>query len=128
LTDPVDVIGAALGSLVGFTGEATVAVKAKGRPDGQIVVTAVNLGDANVNPEAEPVTIADKLPAGMLREDFKWEGSLEDVRERAASQVEKVLLESTMRDCKWNKTRAAERLGISPKTLLAKLRGAGLEE
>ena len=42
---------------------------------------------------------ADKLPAGMLREDFTWEGSLEDVRERAASQVEKVLLESTMRDC-----------------------------
>jgi DNA-binding NtrC family response regulator len=71
---------------------------------------------------------ADKLPAGMLREDFKWEGSLEEVRERAASQVEMVLLESTMRDCKWNKTRAAEKLGISPKTLLAKLRGAGLEE
>jgi DNA-binding NtrC family response regulator len=70
---------------------------------------------------------ADKLPAGMLREDFTWEGSLEEVRERAASQVEKVLLESTMRDCKWNKTRAAEKLGISPKTLLAKLRGAGLE-
>jgi DNA-binding NtrC family response regulator len=38
------------------------------------------------------------------------------------------LLESTMRDSKWNKTRAAEKLGVSPKTLLAKLRGAGLEE
>jgi DNA-binding NtrC family response regulator len=71
---------------------------------------------------------ADKLPVGMLREDFTWEGSLEEVRERAASQVEKVLLESTMRYCKWNKTRAAEKLGISPKTLLAKLRAAGLEE
>jgi DNA-binding NtrC family response regulator len=71
---------------------------------------------------------ADKLPAGMLPEDFKWEGSLEEVTERAASHVEKVLLESTMKDCKWNKTRAAEKLGISPKTLLAKLRGAGLEE
>jgi DNA-binding NtrC family response regulator len=71
---------------------------------------------------------ADKLPAGMLPEDFKWEGSLEEVTERAASHVERVLLEGTMKDCKWNKTRAAERLGISPKTLLAKLRGAGLEE
>jgi len=71
---------------------------------------------------------ADKLPAGMLPEDFKWEGSLEEVTDRAASHVEKVMLESTMKDCKWNKTKAAEKLGISPKTLLAKLRGAGLEE
>jgi len=70
----------------------------------------------------------DRLPEGMLPENFKWEGSLEEVRERAASHVEKVMLESTMKDCKWNKTRAAEKLGISPKTLLAKLRGAGLEE
>jgi DNA-binding NtrC family response regulator len=71
---------------------------------------------------------AERLPAGMLPDDFKWEGSLEEVTERAASHVEKALLESTMKDCKWNKTRAAEKLGISPKTLLAKLRGAGLEE
>ena len=77
-------------------------------------------------PTAKPD--ADKLPAGMLPEDFKWEGSLEEVTDRAASHVEKVMLESTMKDCKWNKTKAAEKLGISPKTLLAKLRGAGLEE
>jgi two-component system response regulator PilR (NtrC family) len=70
----------------------------------------------------------DKLPAGMLPGDFQWEGSLEEVTGRAASHVERVLLESTMQDCKWNKTRAAEKLGISPKTLLAKLRAAGLEE
>jgi DNA-binding NtrC family response regulator len=71
---------------------------------------------------------AEHLPTGMLPENFNWEGSLEAVTERAASQVEKLMLENTMRDCKWNKTRAAERLGISPKTLLAKLRAAGLEE
>ncbi|HYL86115.1 MAG TPA: sigma-54 dependent transcriptional regulator [Candidatus Angelobacter sp.] len=68
------------------------------------------------------------LPAGMLPEKFNWEGSLEEVISRAASHVEKVMLENTMRDCKWNKTRAAEKLGITPKTLLAKLRAAGLEE
>src|SRR5207253_1867435 len=68
------------------------------------------------------------LPAGMLAENFNWEGSLEEVTGRAANHVEKVLLENTMRECKWNKTRAAEKLGVSPKTLLAKLRGAGLEE
>src|SRR5213592_1061257 len=70
----------------------------------------------------------ESLPAGMLTENFNWEGSLEEVTGRAASHVEKVLLENTMRECKWNKTRAAEKLGVSPKTLLAKLRSAGLEE
>jgi DNA-binding NtrC family response regulator len=77
-------------------------------------------------PATKPDT--EGMPGGMLPEDFKWEGSLEEVTGRAADHVEKVLIESTMRDCKWNKTRAAEKLGISPKTLLAKLREAGLEE
>jgi len=71
---------------------------------------------------------ADLLPAGMLPEQFSWEGSLEEVTGRAVSHIERVLLESTLRECKWNKTRASEKLGVSPKTLLAKLRGAGLEE
>jgi len=70
----------------------------------------------------------DSVPDGMLPEKFSWEGSLEQVTQRAAGHVERVLLESTLRDCQWNKTRAAERLGVSPKTLLAKIRGAGLEE
>jgi DNA-binding NtrC family response regulator len=38
------------------------------------------------------------------------------------------MLENALRECKWNKTRAAEKLGVSPKTLLAKLRTAGLED
>jgi len=70
----------------------------------------------------------ESVPDGMLPEKFSWEGSLEQVTQRAAGHVERVLLESTLRDCQWNKTRAAERLGVSPKTLLAKIRGAGLEE
>ena len=64
----------------------------------------------------------------MLPEKFDWDGTLEQVTSRAAAHVEKALLENTMRECKWNKTRAAEKLGITPKTLLAKLRTAGLEE
>jgi DNA-binding NtrC family response regulator len=75
-----------------------------------------------------PKPDADSLPQGMLPEKFSWEGSLEEVTQRAAGHVERVLLESTLRDCQWNKTRAAERLGVSPKTLLAKIRAAGLEE
>ena len=71
---------------------------------------------------------AEQLPAGLLPENFSLEGSLEEVTGRAVSHVEKALLENTMRECKWNKTRAAEKLGVSPKTLLAKLRSAGLDE
>jgi DNA-binding NtrC family response regulator len=71
---------------------------------------------------------AEHLPPGMLAENFSWEGSLEEVTGRALSHVEKALLENTMSECKWNKTRAAEKLGVSPKTLLTKLRNAGLDE
>jgi DNA-binding NtrC family response regulator len=70
----------------------------------------------------------DALPQGMLPEKFSWDGSLEEVTQRAAGHVERTLLENTLRECQWNKTRAAERLGVSPKTLLAKIRAVGLEE
>jgi len=71
---------------------------------------------------------AESLPAGMLPDSFRWEGTLEEITGRAVAHVERALLESTLRECQWNKTRAAEKLGVSPKTLLAKLRTAGLEE
>ena len=75
-----------------------------------------------------PKPNAVELPEGMLPEAFNWEGSLEEVTNRAANHVEKVMLENTLRECTWNKTRAAEKLGVSPKTLLTKLRAAGLED
>ncbi len=71
---------------------------------------------------------AHDVPAGMLPEKFSWEGTLEEVVARAVQSTERVLLEKTLRDCRWNKTRAAEILGVSPKTLTAKLKSAGLEE
>jgi DNA-binding NtrC family response regulator len=75
-----------------------------------------------------PKPNVESLPDGLLPEQFSWDGSLEEVTQRATGHVERVLLESTLRDCQWNKTRAAERLGVSPKTLLAKIRAVGLEE
>jgi DNA-binding NtrC family response regulator len=71
---------------------------------------------------------ANRMPAGMLPENFSWEGSLESVTERAVAHVERAVIESALRECKWNKTRAAEKLGVSPKTLLSKMRAAGMEE
>ena len=76
-------------------------------------------------PSAAPNT--DGVPAGMVPENFDWKGPLEDVTQRAMRHVERVLLESTLKECQWNKTRAAEKLGVSSKTLLAKIRAAGLE-
>ncbi|MBI2677347.1 MAG: sigma-54-dependent Fis family transcriptional regulator [Candidatus Koribacter versatilis] len=46
----------------------------------------------------------------------------------AAPEVdERAQLESVLRECKWNRTVAAERLGISTKTLLTRLRAHGLD-
>ncbi|MBS1841882.1 MAG: sigma-54-dependent Fis family transcriptional regulator [Acidobacteria bacterium] len=67
------------------------------------------------------------LPAGMLPAHFSWDGTMEEVVARAVQATERVLLENTMRDCRWNKTRAAEKLGISAKILATKLKSSGLE-
>ncbi len=75
-----------------------------------------------------PKPDATEIPAGMLPPTFNWEGSLEEVTQRATAHVEKILLENTLRACTWNKTRAAEKLAISPKVLLTKLRAANLDD
>jgi DNA-binding NtrC family response regulator len=41
--------------------------------------------------------------------------------------VERFKIQDALRDAKWNKTRAAEKLGVSYKTLLNKIRVLGLE-
>jgi hypothetical protein len=48
-------------------GSAPVSVSelTKGRADGEIAVTAENLGDASVNAQTAPVTLADVLPPGL---------------------------------------------------------------
>jgi transcriptional regulator with GAF, ATPase, and Fis domain len=44
-----------------------------------------------------------------------------------AQAQERQQIESVLRQCKWNKTRAAERLGISYKSLLSKIHAYGLD-
>ena len=68
------------------------------------------------------------MPSGMLEESFSWEGTLQDVGARAIECVERFKIDAALRASKWNKTRAAEQLGISYKTLLTKIRALGLEE
>jgi len=60
--------------------------------------------------------------SAVTGEEFSWEGTLEEVVQRATAQVERSKIETVLRACKWNKTRAAEQLGVSYKTLLNKIR------
>lgn len=69
-----------------------------------------------------------EVPAGMLPAEFSWDGTLEEVVARAVQATERALLENTLRECRWNKTRASEKLGVSAKTLAAKLKSSGLED
>ncbi len=74
-----------------------------------------------------PKPAADQMPAGMLVEEFLWDGPLEEVSQRALTYVERFKIQNALRESKWNKTRAAEKLGVSYKTLLHKIRAYGLE-
>jgi DNA-binding NtrC family response regulator len=76
-------------------------------------------------PESRPAP--EQMPDGMLAEEFLWEGPLEEVSQRAVTHVERFKIENALRETKWNKTRAAEKLGVSYKTLLTKIRNLGLE-
>jgi hypothetical protein len=72
-------------ALEGGREEAKLVEVVHGSFDGQIVLTAVNLGDGNVDPSAQPVTIADKLPAGMKA--VKIEGAAGEVIGVSATEI-----------------------------------------
>ncbi len=92
---------------------------------------AILANGSEIGPEALQLPSArpapTELPAGMLEQQFVWEGPLEEVSQRAVAHVERFKIENALRETKWNKTRAAEKLGISYKTLLSKIRALGLE-
>jgi len=70
---------------------------------------------------------AAEIPQGMLDEGFQWEGPLDEVSQRAVEHVERFKIQNALRESKWNKTRAADKLGVSYKTLLNKIRALGIE-
>lgn len=77
---------------------------------------AADLGlSANVRAAAAPET------------EISLDGSLADISAQAVRTVEKAKIEATLRECKWNKAEAAQRLGISYKTLLTKIHAYGLD-
>jgi len=92
---------------------------------------AILANGSEIGPEALQLPSArpapSELPEGMLAEAFVWEGPLEEVAQRAVAHVERFKIQNALRETKWNKTRAAEKLGVSYKTLLSKIRALGLE-
>jgi DNA-binding NtrC family response regulator len=70
---------------------------------------------------------AAEIPQGMLDEGFQWDGPLDEVSQRAVEHVERFKIQNALRESKWNKTRAADKLGVSYKTLLNKIRALGIE-
>ncbi len=76
--------------------------------------------DLNLCPPAPP-----EAPS-LGPEPFEWEGSLEQVTERAVALVEKTKILQALKETRWNKQKAAEKLGIAYKTLLAKARALNL--
>lgn len=64
-------------------------------------------------------------PENLAQLDYS--GSLDDVSERALHLVQKRKIEMALRECGFNKSRAAELLNISYKTLLSKIKDLQIE-
>jgi transcriptional regulator with GAF, ATPase, and Fis domain len=86
---------------------------------------AAILGDSELS--ASDLGLAANTRAAAAAQGVDTSGSLHDVSARAVEQVERSKIEATLRECRWNKSAAAQRLGISYKTLLTKIRAYGLD-
>jgi DNA-binding NtrC family response regulator len=79
--------------------------------------------DLNIRP-AVPTAASSAPDFGA--EPFNWEGPLDEVTQRAVAMVEHAKIMAALRETRWNKMKAAEKLGIAYKTLLAKSRALGI--
>lgn len=79
--------------------------------------------DLNISPPAD-YSPREQL---ALLEGFDLRGSLAEVSARAQRLVERRKIDVTLRECDFNKSRAAERLAVSYKTLLTRIKELELE-
>jgi DNA-binding NtrC family response regulator len=79
--------------------------------------------DLNISP---PSDYSPREQAALL-DGFDLRGSLADVSARAQRLVERRKIDVTLRECEFNKSRTAERLGVSYKTLLTRIKELELE-
>ncbi len=74
-----------------------------------------------------PIADYTAQESSNLLEGFDMRGSLAEVSTRAQRLVERRKIESTLKECGYNKSRVAERLGVSYKTLLTRIKELELE-
>lgn len=91
------------------------------------VERAAILHDAELR--ASDLNLSANLKASAATADaqINWDAPLQAISSQAVKSVERAKIEATLRECKWNKAAAAERLGISYKTLLTKIHSYGLD-
>jgi DNA-binding NtrC family response regulator len=85
--------------------------------------TEIVPADLNISP---PTEYSPREQAALL-DGFDLRGSLAEVSSRAQRLVERRKIDSTLKECGYNKSRAAERLGVSYKTLLTRIKELELE-
>ena len=83
----------------------------------------IQTGDLNISP---PSDYSPREQASLLN-GFDMRGTLAEVSARAQRLVERRKIELSLKDCGYNKSRAAERLGVSYKTLLTRIKELELE-
>lgn len=89
---------------------------------------AVILADSStITPENLVLGFLPSRAAAPLPNDFNLSGSLAEVTERVVLSVERAKISQALEEARGNRTLAAEKLNVSTKTLLAKMRTHGLD-
>ena len=87
---------------------------------------AAILNDAEIR-ASDLVLAANVRASAAAAAAVDLNGSLPQVCSQAVRSVERAKIEATLRECGWNKAQAAQRLGISYKTLLSKIHAYELD-
>ncbi len=90
-----------------------------------ILACGMEITPADLN-ISQPSDISPREELALL-DGFDMRGTLSDVSARAQRLVERRKIDSTLRECEFNKSRTAERLGVSYKTLLTRIKELELE-
>ncbi|HVG20903.1 MAG TPA: sigma-54 dependent transcriptional regulator [Blastocatellia bacterium] len=85
--------------------------------------TEIVPADLNISP---PSDYSPREQVALL-DGFDLRGSLAEVSARAQRLVERRKIDATLRECNYNKSRTAERLAVSYKTLLTRIKELELE-